>query len=89
MLGEIPKASGGDRKSEDFKNSLKENFDIPKEETQNYPVENLGVSKAETIKELGFTQKQVERFIGYEEGREAGRQPCFLLYRPKKNSNAL
>ena len=47
MLKEIPKASGGDRRSEDFKNDLQVNFEKP---------------KAETAKELGFTPKQVSQF---------------------------
>lgn len=51
MLKEIPKASGGDRRSEDFKNSPQEKFEIQQE-----------IPKAETIKELGFTPKQTHQF---------------------------
>lgn len=47
MLKEIPKASGGDRKSEEFKNDSQDNFEKP---------------KVETVKELGFTPKQVSQF---------------------------
>lgn len=47
MLQEIPKVSGGDRKSENFKNCPKENFDS---------------TKTETVRELGFTPKQTHQF---------------------------
>lgn len=47
MLKEIPKVSGGDRKSEDFKNIPRDKFEKP---------------KTETIRELGFTPKQTHQF---------------------------
>lgn len=47
MLKEIPKASGGDRRSEDFKNSPQDKFEKP---------------KAATIQDLGFSPKQTHQF---------------------------
>lgn len=47
LMREVPKASGGDRRSEDFKN----NTDVTFEKT-----------KAEVIAEAGFTTMQVSRF---------------------------
>lgn len=49
LLKQIPKASGGDRKSNNFKNDTGVEFE--KQET-----------KKETIERLGFNQKQAERF---------------------------
>lgn len=46
LLLEIPKASGGDRKSEDFKNPTRVNFEK---------------SKAETVKDLGFNKNQASQ----------------------------
>lgn len=46
MLKEIPKASGGDRKSDSFKNHSEMKFE----------------TKKETIKELGFNRNQVSQF---------------------------
>ena len=46
MLKEIPKASGGDRKSDSFKNHSEMKFE----------------TKKETIKDLGFTPKQTAQF---------------------------
>ena len=47
LMAEAPKASGGDRRSERFKNDSTVEFEKP---------------KSEVIRESGFTQKQVERF---------------------------
>lgn len=47
MLREIPKTSGGDRKSEDFKNHVGVNFEK---------------SKSEIAEELGFNRQQVSQF---------------------------
>ena len=47
MLKEIPKASGGDRRSEDFKNDNSVEFENP---------------KSEVLKEIGIPQKTAERF---------------------------
>lgn len=49
LLKKIPKTSGGDRRSEDFKNDTAVHFD---------PVE----PKQKVVKELGFTPKQAQRF---------------------------
>ena len=49
MLLQIPKASGGDRKSDSFKNSSQENFDSKK-------------SKSEIIGEYGISQKQAYHY---------------------------
>lgn len=48
LFKQIPKASGGDRRSEDFKNDTGVDF-----ETR---------SKHQTVESLGFTPKQAERF---------------------------
>lgn len=50
LMAQIPKASGGDRKSEDFKNDTAVDFD------------KATPTKKEIIKQAGFTQKQAERF---------------------------
>lgn len=50
LMALIPKASGGDRKSEDFKNDTAVDFD------------KATPTKKEIIKQAGFTQKQAERF---------------------------
>ena len=50
LMTQIPKASGGDRKSEDFKNDTAVDFD------------KATPTKKEIIKQAGFTQKQAERF---------------------------
>lgn len=47
MTREIPKAGGGDRRSDNFKNDSAVGFEK---------------SKAETVRDLGFSPKQVERF---------------------------
>lgn len=47
MLKEIPKVSGGDRKSENFKNQPEMNFDKP---------------KSEVVQNLGFSRNQVSQF---------------------------
>ena len=47
LMAKVPKASGGDRRSEDFKN----NTDVTFEKT-----------KAEVISDMGFTPMQVSRF---------------------------
>lgn len=47
MLKEIPKASGGDRRSDDFKNDIAVEFEKP---------------KSEVIREIGIPQKTAERF---------------------------
>lgn len=46
-MQDVPKASGGDRRSEDFKNDSVVEFEKP---------------KSEVIRDAGLTQKQVERF---------------------------
>ena len=53
MLKEIPKASGGDRKSSEIKNDPVDNFDRE---------ENAIKPKAQVIQEIGFTPKQVSQF---------------------------
>lgn len=50
LMALIPKASGGDRKSEDFKNDTAVDFD------------KAAPTKKEIIKQAGLTQKQAERF---------------------------
>lgn len=57
LLKQIPKASGGDRKSIKFKNDTNVDF----EKVNNTSVEKLETKK-ETIERLGFNQKQAERF---------------------------
>lgn len=47
LMAKVPKASGGDRRSENFKNDTAVDFEKP---------------KADIIRDAGFTQKQVERF---------------------------
>lgn len=47
LMENVPKASGGDRRSERFKNDTAVDFEKP---------------KSEVIREAGFTPKQVERF---------------------------
>lgn len=47
LMAMIPKASGGDRKSEDFKKGSAEHFEK---------------SKSEIIKQAGFTEMQAKRF---------------------------
>ena len=47
LMKEVPKASGGDRRSENFKIDSSVDFEKP---------------KSEVITDAGFTQKQVERF---------------------------
>lgn len=47
LMAKVPKASGGDRRSEKFKNDTTVEFEK---------------SKSEVIREAGFTPKQVERF---------------------------
>lgn len=47
LMAEVPKTSGGDRRSERFKNDSTVEFEKP---------------KSEVVRESGFTQKQVERF---------------------------
>jgi len=54
MLKEIPKTSGGDRKSEDFKNRAESNFE-PLTDDETKP-------KKEVIKELGFSKDQASQF---------------------------
>lgn len=49
MLKEIPKASGGDRRSEDFKNDIGVEFEKPKPKTQ-------------VLEEIGIPQKTAERY---------------------------
>ena len=53
----VPKASGGDRRSVEFKNATGGDFEI-----KNDSGVEFGKSKAEIIEESGFSQKQVERF---------------------------
>lgn len=57
LLKQIPKASGGDRKSRKFKNDTNVDFERPTD-TDVAKLE----SKKETIERLGFNQKQAERF---------------------------
>lgn len=47
LMAKVPKASGGDRRSENFKNDTAVDFEKP---------------KSDIIRDAGFTQKQVERF---------------------------
>lgn len=47
MLKEIPKASGGDRKTDNFKKHINVEFEKP---------------KTEAVKELGFSRRQAEQF---------------------------
>lgn len=46
LMAKVPKASGGDRRSEDFKNDTAVHFE----------------TKADVIEKAGFTTKQVQRF---------------------------
>ncbi len=57
LLKQIPKASGGDRKSRKFKNDTNVDF----ERTIDTGVAKLETKK-EAIERLGFNQKQAERF---------------------------
>lgn len=63
MLKEIPKASGGDRRSEDFKNSPQEKFEIqqeiPKAETKNDSVVEFEKPKSEIIRDAGLKKRHV------------------------------
>ncbi len=52
---EIPKASGGDRRSQNFKNDIAVDFEK---------------TKKETIQELGFDQKQIQRFQTLAENKD-------------------
>ena len=55
LLSEIPKASGGDRRSEDFKKDTVVHFEKP---------------KSEIIEGLGFSVKQAQRFETLAENRD-------------------
>lgn len=57
LLKQIPKASGGDRKSIKFKNDTDVDFEQPVKNSV-----NKLETKKETIERLGFNQKQAERF---------------------------
>lgn len=54
LMAKVPKASGGDRRSENFKNDNAVVFEKPKTEV----IRNLVETKADTISELGFTPWQ-------------------------------
>ena len=55
LLKTIPKASGGDRRSEDFKTAIGGGFEKP---------------KAKVVEELGFSETQVRRFETLAENRD-------------------
>lgn len=60
LLKQIPKGSGGDRKSDKFKNDSSDDFETTKVVVDT-SVHNQKPKK-EVISELGFNQKQAERF---------------------------
>lgn len=65
LLNDLPKSSGGDRKSENFKikNEVPVDFDFNEENSDvEEKIETPEIKpKSEVIKEIGFTQKQVEQ----------------------------